>query len=116
MIEPVRWGIMSTANINAKLLRGAALSADVSVVAVGSRDGDRSRKFATQWGIGRAYGSYEELLADDDVEAVYIPLPNSMHHDWTMRSLEAGKDVLCEKPYTRHAAEVSVAFDKAAQS
>jgi xylose dehydrogenase (NAD/NADP) len=116
MTEPVRWGILSTADINAKVLRGAALSADVSVVAVGSRDGDRSREFASQWGIARAYGSYDEVLSDPAVEAVYIPLPNSMHHDWTMQSLEAGKHVLCEKPYTRHAAEVSVAFDKAEQS
>jgi len=116
MTDPVRWGILSTALINTKVLRGAALSADVTVVAVGSRDGDRSREFASQWGIGRAYGSYDEVLADPDVEAVYIPLPNSLHHDWTMRSLEAGKHVLCEKPYTRNAAEVSVAFDKAAQS
>jgi D-xylose 1-dehydrogenase (NADP+, D-xylono-1,5-lactone-forming) len=113
MTEPVRWGVLSTANINAKVLRGAALSADATVVAVGSRDGDRSREFASQWGIGRAYGSYEEVLADPDVEAVYIPLPNSMHHEWTMRSLEAGKHVLCEKPYSRRAAEVSVAFDEA---
>jgi xylose dehydrogenase (NAD/NADP) len=113
MAEPVRWGIMSTANINAKVLRGAALTSAVNVVAVGSRDGARSRAYASQWGIERAYGSYEELLADDDVEAVYIPLPNSMHHDWTMRSLEAGKHVLCEKPYTRRAGEVSVAFDEA---
>src|SRR6185437_3393361 len=115
MTKPVRWGIMSTANINAKVLKGAALTADVNVVAVGSRDGDRSRAYASQWGIERAYGSYEELLADDDVEAVYIPLPNSMHHDWTMRSLEAGKHVLCEKPYSRRAAEVCVAFDRAEQ-
>jgi xylose dehydrogenase (NAD/NADP) len=113
MTEPVRWGILSTALINGKVLRGAALSPNVSVVAVGSRDGERSREFASQWGIARAYGSYEEVLADPDVEAVYIPLPNSMHHDWTMRSLEAGKHVLCEKPYTRHAAETSVAFDEA---
>jgi xylose dehydrogenase (NAD/NADP) len=116
MTDPVRWGIMSTALINGKVLRGAALSADVDVVAVGSRDGDRSREFASQWGIPRAYGSYDEMLADPDVEAVYIPLPNSMHHTWTMRSLEAGKHVLCEKPYSRHPSEVAEAFDKAAQS
>ncbi len=116
MTEPVRWGILSTANINAKVLKGAALTADVDVVAVGSRDGDRSRAYASQWGIERAYGSYEELLADDDVEAVYIPLPNSMHHTWTMKSLDAGKHVLCEKPYSRHSAEVVAAFDKAADS
>ena len=113
MTEPVRWGIMSTANINAKVLRGAALTSAVDVVAVGSRDADRSRAYASQWGIERAYGSYEELLADPDVEAVYIPLPNSMHHEWTMRSLDSGKHVLCEKPYSRTAAEVTEAFDKA---
>jgi xylose dehydrogenase (NAD/NADP) len=113
MTEPVRWGILSTALINAKVLRGAALSPAVSVVAVGSRDGDRSREFAQQWSIPRAYGSYDEVLADPDVEAVYIPLPNGMHHAWTMRSLEAGKHVLCEKPYTRRSAEVAEAFDEA---
>jgi xylose dehydrogenase (NAD/NADP) len=113
MTEPVRWGIMSTANINAKVLKGAALTADASVVAVGSRDGDRSRAFASQWGIERAYGSYDGLLADPDVEAVYIPLPNSMHHTWTMKSLEAGKHVLCEKPYSRKPAHVTAAFDEA---
>ncbi len=116
MTEPVRWGIMSTANINAKVLKGAALSEHVDVVAVGSRDADRSRAYASQWGIARSYGSYEDLLADDDVEAVYIPLPNSMHHAWTMKSLEAGKHVLCEKPYSRHPAEVTEAFDMADQS
>jgi D-xylose 1-dehydrogenase (NADP+, D-xylono-1,5-lactone-forming) len=115
MTEPVRWGILSTALINTKVLRGAALTPDVSVVAVGSRDADRSQQFASQWGIPRAYGSYDELLADPDVEAVYIPLPNSMHHTWTMRSLEAGKHVLCEKPYSRRPAEVTAAFDEAAR-
>ncbi|HEY5051583.1 MAG TPA: Gfo/Idh/MocA family oxidoreductase [Acidothermaceae bacterium] len=115
MTDPTRWGILSTALINAKVLKGAALSADVSVVAVGSRAGDRSREFASHWGIARAYGSYDEILADPDVEAVYIPLPNSMHHTWTMRSLEAGKHVLCEKPYSRHPAEVTAAFDEAAR-
>ena len=113
MTDPVRWGIMSTALINAKALRGAALSADVSVVAVGSRDGDRSREFARQWNIPHAYGSYDEMLADPDVEAVYVPLPNGMHHAWTMRSLEAGKHVLCEKPYSRRPDEVAAAFDEA---
>jgi xylose dehydrogenase (NAD/NADP) len=113
MTEPVRWGILSTALINTKVLRGAALSADVGVVAVGSRDAERSREFASQWGIARAYGSYDELLADPDIEAVYIPLPNSMHHTWTMRSLQAGKHVLCEKPYSRHSADVVEAFDEA---
>jgi predicted dehydrogenase len=113
MTDPVRWGIMSTALINTKVLKGAALSEEVNVVAVGSRDLDRSREFASQWGIARTHGSYDDLLADPEVEAIYIPLPNSMHHTWTMRSLEAGKHVLCEKPYTRHAAEITEAFDEA---
>jgi predicted dehydrogenase len=113
MTDPVRWGILSTALINTKVLRGAALAPAVSVVAVGSRDVDRSSEFAGRWNIPRAYGSYDEVLADPDVEAVYIPLPNGLHHTWTMRSLEAGKHVLCEKPYSRRPAEVTEAFDEA---
>jgi D-xylose 1-dehydrogenase (NADP+, D-xylono-1,5-lactone-forming) len=106
----IRWGILSTADINRKVLAGAAESDDVDVVAVGSRDLDRAQEFATTWEIERAYGSYDELLADPDVEAVYIPLPNTMHADWSIRSLEAGKHVLCEKPFSRHVADVERAF------
>ena len=94
----VRWGILSTADINRKLLAGAAESDVVDVVAVGSRDLPRAEAFARTWGIERAYGSYDELLADPEVEAVYIPLPNTMHCEWSIRALEAGKHVLCEKP------------------
>jgi xylose dehydrogenase (NAD/NADP) len=109
----VKWGLMSTANINRKLLAGAAESDDVDVVAVGSRDLARAQAFAATWGIDRAYGSYEELLADDGVEAVYIPLPNTMHSEWSIKALEAGKHVLCEKPFSRDVAEVEAAFDAA---
>ncbi len=109
----MRWGILSTADINRKLLAGAAESDDVEVVAVGSRDLARAEEFARTWGIGRAYGTYGELLADPDVEAVYIPLPNTMHSEWSIRSLEAGKHVLCEKPFSRHIADVERAFDVA---
>jgi xylose dehydrogenase (NAD/NADP) len=106
----VRWGILSTARINEKLLAGAREADGVDVVAVGSRDRERGRAFADRHGIGRVHGSYEALLADDDVEAVYIPLPNSLHVPWAVRALEAGKHVLCEKPLTRRAAEAEEAF------
>ncbi len=109
----VKWGILSTADINRKLLAGAAESEEVDVVAVGSRDLGRAQEFARTFGIDRAYGTYDELLADPDVEAVYIPLPNTMHSEWSIRSLEAGKHVLCEKPFSRHIADVERAFDAA---
>ena len=109
----VRWGILSTARINAKLLAGAREAGGVEVVAVGSRDRARGEAFAAEHGIGRVHGSYEDLLADDDVEAVYVPLPNSLHVEWSVEALEAGKHVLCEKPLTRRAADAEAAFDAA---
>ena len=111
--DAVRWGILSTARINDKLLAGARLAAGVEVVAVGSRDRARGEAFAAEHGIGRVHGSYEDLLADPDVEAVYIPLPNSLHVPWSIQALEAGKHVLCEKPLTRRVADADAAFDAA---
>jgi predicted dehydrogenase len=113
MSDAVRWGVLSTARINDKLLAGARKAAGVDVVAVGSRDRTRGERFAGEHGIGRVHGSYEDLLADPDVEAVYIPLPNSLHVPWSIRALEAGKHVLCEKPLTRRPAEAEAAFDVA---
>ena len=109
----MRLGLLSTANINLQILQGASETDRVEVVAVGSRDGARSQAYAAAHGIPRAHATYEELLEDPEVDAVYISLPNGMHHDWTMRSLAAGKHVLCEKPYSRHPAEVEEAFDAA---
>ncbi len=109
----MRWGILSTARINRKLLAGAREATGVEVVAVGSRDRARGEAFAAEHGIGRVHDSYEALLADDGVDAVYIPLPNSMHVSWSVRALEAGKHVLCEKPMARRAADVEAAFDAA---
>jgi len=112
----IRLGILSTADINGKLLAGAAESDDVDVVAVGSRDLGRAQEFAERWSIPRAYGTYDELLADPEVDAIYNPLPNTMHVDWSIRALEAGKHVLCEKPFSRHVADVERAFDFAEAS
>jgi xylose dehydrogenase (NAD/NADP) len=114
--EPVRWGILGTGNINRKLLAGARQSEHLEVIAVGSRTVERARAHASEHRIPRAHGSYDELLEDGDVEAVYISLPNSLHHPWTLRALEAGKHVLCEKPYTRRSVEVDQAFDLAERS
>jgi xylose dehydrogenase (NAD/NADP) len=114
--DAVRWGILSTARINRKLLAGAREAAGVEVVAVGSRDRARGEAFAAEHGIGRVHGSYEDLLADDDVEAVYAPLPNSLHVPWSIKALEAGKHVLCEKPLTRRAADAEQAFDAAGRA
>ena len=109
----VNWGVISTAAINEQLLAGARQATDVAVVAVASRDQERALRYAQDHGIERAHGSYEALLADDGVEAVYISLPNSMHVEWTLRALRAGKHVLCEKPLGRRVPEVVAAFDEA---
>jgi xylose dehydrogenase (NAD/NADP) len=112
-VAATRWGILSTARINLAVLEGARKSDAVEVVAVGSRDTARADAYAREHGIPHAHGSYEALLADNEVDAVYISLPNSLHHEWTMRALASGKHVLCEKPYSRRAAEVEEAFDAA---
>jgi D-xylose 1-dehydrogenase (NADP+, D-xylono-1,5-lactone-forming) len=109
----VKWGIVSTADINRKVIPGAHASEKVELLAVASRDQKRADAYAREWEIPRAYGSYEALLADPDVEAVYISLPNTMHVEWSIKALEAGKHVLCEKPFTRHPEEVDTAFDAA---
>ena len=111
--DAVKWGFLSTANINDKLLPGAEASPDVELVAVASRDLGRAKAYARERGIEHAYGSYEDLLADPKIEAVYISLPNSMHVEWSIQALEAGKHVLCEKPLSRHPEDVERAFDAA---
>ena len=109
----VRFGILSTADINRLLIPGARASDKVELIAVASRDQTKADAYAREWDIERAYGSYDALLADPDVEAVYISLPNTMHCEWSIRAVEAGKHVLCEKPMTRHTADVERAFDAA---
>ena len=109
----VKWGLLSTALINEAILAGAAETSAVDVIAVASRDEQRARAYADEHGLERSYGSYEGLLADPDVEAVYISLPNSLHVEWTLKALEAGKHVLVEKPFSKHPDQVEQAFDLA---
>jgi xylose dehydrogenase (NAD/NADP) len=112
-VEPVRWGFLSTAKINDLVLSGARKSERLEVAAVASRDLGRAEAYARERGIPRAHGSYEALLADPEIEAVYISLPNSLHVEWSIRALEAGKHVLCEKPLDRRPERVAEAFDAA---
>src|SRR5581483_10691183 len=112
-MEPVKWGIVSTADINRKVIPGAKASPKVDLVGVASREQARAEQYASWWEIPRAYGSYEALLADPEIEAVYISLPNTLHCEWSMRALEAGEHVLCEKPLARDPEPVAAAFDTA---
>ena len=109
----LRWGLLSTARINTAILAAARTADDVDVAAVGSRDLARAEAYAREHGIQAAHGSYEALLEDPDVDAIYISLPNGPHVEWSIRALEAGKHVLCEKPLTRRVADAERAFDAA---
>jgi predicted dehydrogenase len=100
------WGILSTANIGIKRVIPAILSGRRGVIAaVASRDPERAREVAARFGIARSYGSYEALLDDPQIEAIYNPLPNHLHVEWTVKALEMGKHVLCEKPIALNALE-----------
>jgi predicted dehydrogenase len=104
--EPLRLGILGAARIAPMaLIAPARRVASATVVAVAARDAARAQAFATRHGVPRVHASYEALLADPEIEAVYNPLPNSLHAEWTVRALEAGKHVLCEKPFAARAAE-----------
>ena len=98
MPDKIRWGLLSTANINTALIGPIQESARSELYAVASRDGAKAKAYAQEKGITHAYGSYEEMLADPEVDAVYISLPNSLHCEWTVKAAEAGKHILCEKP------------------
>ena len=105
-MEPVRWGVISTARIGIeKVLPGMMKSRQLRMLAIASRDGKRARRWARKLGIPKAYGSYEELLADPEIEAIYNPLPNHLHVPLTAAAVQAGKHVLCEKPIAVTAGE-----------
>ncbi len=103
--RPIRIGVLGAANIARAFIAGVAPSSNVEVPAVASRNLERARTFVAELGIMRAFGSYEALLADPDIDAVYNPLPNSLHAEWSIKALKAGKHVLCEKPLATTAAE-----------
>jgi D-xylose 1-dehydrogenase (NADP+, D-xylono-1,5-lactone-forming) len=111
--DPVRWGILSTAHINRLVIPPAQASPKVELVAVASRNERNAQEYASEWKIPRAHGSYEALLEDPDVEALYVSLPNSLHVEWSIRALEAGKHVLVEKPFDKRPERVEDAFDAA---
>jgi predicted dehydrogenase len=108
--SPLRLGILGCANIAKQFARDVAGDPGVRIVAVASRQADKAQAFANQFGIARAHDSYEALLADPQVDALYIPLPNHLHATWAIRAAQAGKHVLCEKPLTLSLADAQAMF------
>jgi predicted dehydrogenase len=112
-MSKIHWGVLSTARIGVeKVIPAMQKGIFAEIVALASRDIERAQKVAVGLRIPKAYGSYEELLADKEIEAVYIPLPNHLHVEWTLKSLEAGKHVLCEKPLGLDLKQVEYLQDK----
>ncbi len=111
-MEPVRWGVLSTAAIGVDYVVPAMQKeASCDIRALASRDGAKAEKASADLGIPRAYGSYEELIADPEIEAIYNPLPNHLHVPWSIKAAEAGKHVLCEKPIALNAAEAQTLLE-----
>jgi D-xylose 1-dehydrogenase (NADP+, D-xylono-1,5-lactone-forming) len=110
----VRWGLLSTANINKALIPAIRASIRGELVAVASRSQEHAQWYAQKWEIPQAFGSYEAMLASDEVDVVYIGLPNHLHAEWSIRALHAGKHVLCEKPFALSLEEVD-AMSRASQ-
>jgi predicted dehydrogenase len=112
MSEPLKWGILGTGNIARKFAAQLPQSSRAELTSVGSRSDQSAARFAEEFG-GSAHGDYQAVLADSNVEAVYVSLPNSLHHQWTIRALQSGKHVLCEKPIASSLAEAEEMFDAA---
>ena len=102
----LNWGLLSTARINSALITPLRASKRNSLLAVASRTQESADNYAREWEISRAYGSYEALLADPEIDVIYNPLPNHLHAEWTIKALEAGKHVLCEKPFALNVEDV----------
>ena len=106
MTDKLKWGVLSTAGINRAIIPPIKKANRSELVAVASRELSKARAFAGKWHIPRAYGAYEALLADPDISAVYIPLPNALHCEWAIKAAQAGKHILCEKPLALSLADV----------
>src|SRR5512139_4184576 len=102
----LNWGLLSTARINRALIPPLRESRRNRLAAVASRSKDSADRYAREWKIPQAYGSYEEMLADPEIDVIYNSLPNHLHAEWTIKAVEAGKHVLCEKPLALSLAEV----------
>ena len=116
MSEKLRWGILGTARIVRKTIPALQETKNGEVVGIASRTGEKAGEYADKHGIPQAFGSYEALLASPDIDAVYIPLPNALHLEWILKSLDAGKHVLCEKPLAMSVSEVEEITRKAEQT
>lgn len=113
MSEKLRWGILGSARILRKTIPALQETKNGEVIGIASRTEEKAREYADKHGVPQAYGSYEALLASSEIDAVYIPLPNALHLEWILKSLDAGKHVLCEKPLAMNAAEVEEITRKA---
>ena len=113
---PLRWGFLSTARINRALIEPLNSSERNSLLAVGGRSRQRAEEFAQKWNIPRAYGTYQDLLDDPDIDVIYNSLPNSLHAEWTVKAVRAGKHVLCEKPLAVSLSEVDEIADASQKS
>lgn len=105
MTQKLSWGILGTARIVRKVIPALQASSNGEVVGIASRTEEKAQEYAEKHGLPQAYGSYDALLASPEIDAVYLPLPNTLHHEWTLKALRAGKHVLCEKPLAVTAAE-----------
>ena len=116
-MRKIKWGVMGTAYIFERdTARGMSLAENCELVAIAGRSMEKAEEFRKKYGFERAYGSYAELLEDPEIEAVYIPLPNTLHYEWTIKALQSGKHVLCEKPLAANAKQAREMFQAAREN